>query len=363
LDAIVIIGAGPAGLAAGACLSRRGLPSRLIDRSGAPGGAYASMYAGMTLATPRRFNALPGLALEGSSSHTTVPEYRAYLERYAAHHALSIEQGTVDAVDRCEDGFIVRAGRSTLEARWVVVASGMATFPYSPEQPGAGVPILHASEWRGPQAYAAERLLIIGGGISAVEIAVEAAERGRRVIVSARRPVRLLPPRILGRDPHDYAVLLEKLPPSWFPGYCARHSTFRAANARLPRLVGDGRIDLRPAIVGWEDSSAFFADGFRADVDLAISATGYRYAAPFLPESVERARRAGHVLARGCESTSWPGLFVLGTPCAGGLDSPFLRGIARDAERVAARIEMLAGASLTKIQGCTMDRHRGIGRR
>jgi hypothetical protein len=81
-----------------------------------------------------------------------------------------------------------------------------------------------------------------------------------------------------------------------------------------------------------------FEDGHVAPIDRVIHATGFRFATPFLPPEVRRAR-AGHVEARHGESVSWPGLFVVGTPCAAHVNSEFLRGIAKDAPQVAERIK------------------------
>jgi hypothetical protein len=93
-----------------------------------------------------------------------------------------------------------------------------------------------------------------------------------------------------------------------------------------------------PAVARWDGRRATFADGAQATCDLVVAATGYRFDTPFLPDEVARAP-GGHLRARRCQSVSWPGLYVLGTPCSGRLDSPFLRGMARDAETIARRIE------------------------
>src|SRR5262249_50693746 len=99
-DSVVIIGGGPAGLAAGACLGERPVPFVVPDREGEPGGAYARMFPGIVLASPVAFSALPGLALPAGTEYVSAGEYAAYLRRYADHHRLSLTRATVDRVER-----------------------------------------------------------------------------------------------------------------------------------------------------------------------------------------------------------------------------------------------------------------------
>ena len=80
-----------------------------------------------------------------------------------------------------------------------------------------------------------------------------------------------------------------------------------------------------------------FRDGSVETFDVVFLATGFRFLTPFLPAEVARVK-AGHLSVRDGESTSWPGLFAIGTPCARVLDSEFLRGISRDAAPLAERI-------------------------
>jgi len=335
---VVIIGAGPAGLAAAACLGRRGIESRLLDRSGQPGGAYRRMSESITLASPTDLNALPGLPLEIDAEYTTVPQYRAYLDRYAAHFALRTQRADVSRIEQTGVGFTVRTGDETLAAFAVVVATGMWDYPRE-VHPGGELPAIHAARWRGPAGE--RRLLVIGGGTTGIEVATEAARAGVEVILSVRRPLRILPQRLLGRDLHRYGALLERLPVWLARRYCAQHPTLPGTDLGFSQLRRAGRIDVRPAISAIEGKRVRFADGSEAQADAVVAATGYRFDTPFLPPEVARAP-AGHLEARGAESVSWPGLFVLGTPCAAGLDSHFLRGIARDAELVASRIAALS---------------------
>jgi hypothetical protein len=148
----------------------------------------------------------------------------------------------------------------------------------------------------------------------------------------------LAPETLLGRDVHHYVGPLERLPPWLARGYCAHRPTLPGTDRGFSRLRAEGRITVRPGIARLGlNGRATFVDGTSATFGCIVSATGYRFETPYLPPEVQRAP-AGHVVARHNESRSWPGLFVVGAPCANRLDSEFLRGVARDARLVARAI-------------------------
>ncbi len=340
---VAILGAGPAGLATAACLRARGVGFRLIDRRGEPGGAYREIHEGMTLASPTVFNGLPGLALRSAGDYTRVGEYRAYLLAYAAHHQLTVEKMEVERVERDGDGFTLAArGSPSFRARFVVAATGMWDFPVVPSLPGgfAGR-VLHAREWRGAASIAEERVVVVGGATSAVEIAEDLARSGRRVVVSARSGIKIARQRLLGVDLHHWVGPLDLIPTWVARKYCDTRPTLPAIDLGFSRFVDEKQIDVRPAIAAADGHALRFTDGSRADADLVLFATGFRFDTPFLPSEVARAP-AGHVRTRSGESRSWPGLFLVGSPCAARLNSEFLRGVARDAPLIADRIHALA---------------------
>jgi NADPH-dependent 2,4-dienoyl-CoA reductase/sulfur reductase-like enzyme len=339
----LVVGAGPAGLATAACLRAAGVPFVLVDRAGAPGGAYRALHDGITLASPGALDSLPGFPLDCPTTYVGVAAYRAYLARYAAQAALEITAGEVSGVARAGSGFVARlASGGELRARAVVVATGMWSSPrWPPGLDRCGLPVRHARDWRGPADSGA--LLVIGGATSAVEIAEEAARAGVRVTVAARRKIRLTPATFLGRDVHHYIGPIERLPPWLARGYCARLPTLPATDRGFSRLCAEGRIEVRPEVTEWEPGGrARFADGTTGTFGAVVAATGYTFATPFLPPEVARAA-AGQLVARHNESVSWPGLYVVGAPCANRVGSEFLRGIARDAPLVARAVAARCG--------------------
>lgn len=347
---VLVIGAGPAGLAVSACLKSAGVTFRLVDLHGVPGGAYARAYASMKLASPARYNVLPGLALESAGEYLSVEAYRRYLNAYAAHHGLAVQHDKVRRVERAATGFraTFEHAADTAQYNYVVVATGMFDFPRSPDIPGlnaADAPeVLHAAAWKGPDAFRGRRLLIVGGATSAVEIAEECARAGITTTVSARgKIVKLLPQRILGRDNHDYFRFFESLPRFVMRSFCEGTRNLPGTDLGFGEFRRHGLIEVCDSLVRVDGNSVAFADGSRAQFSAIVLATGYRYEAGFLPADVARAPGLGQPLADGCESRSWTDLFVVGMPCVRGLNSPFLRGIASDASWIAEKISSRIG--------------------
>jgi putative flavoprotein involved in K+ transport len=339
-DPVLIIGGGPAGLSAAACLKMAGIPFRLIDRRGVLGGAYNEIRSDLVLNSPRRYSALPGLAPVAGGEYITAGEIRAYLDKYVQHFALSAERREVVSVQREADGFVVRfADGEEARAPFVVVATGMWDNPVRPTIPGLeSAPVVHAKEWKGPPASG--RVLVIGGATTGIEIAEECARAGLSVVVSTRTGVQILPQRFLGRDLHDFGRFADALPLWLFTKRCDRRFTLPGTDLGYGDLKKAGKIRERGAVARFEGARAIFEQGEPEELEQVVLATGYAFAMPFLGPEVARAT-AGHPRTKKNESTTVSGLFFVGTPCAGAIASEFLRGVAVDAPRVAEAIGAL----------------------
>lgn len=308
---ILIVGAGPSGLATAACLRRRGAQADLVDRHGVPGGAYRRIYEGITLASPTRYTGLPGLEPQ-AGEYINVAQYRGYLDRYAAHHRLSVRKATVAQVKAHTGSFMVAFADEEREYDAVVVATGMFDFPRRLEG------MMHASEWRGPAALPGRRVLIIGGATAAIEIAEECARAALQPTLSVRSRLKIAPRRFLGRDLHDYVVpALRWIPRSMAKAYCEGRQSLPGTDLGFRAFERQGAIRLRGAIQRMQDKTVTFADGVREEFDAIVAATGYRFDRSFV------------------EDEKAPGLYLVGAPCAHSLASEFLYGIREDAEKVA----------------------------
>jgi putative flavoprotein involved in K+ transport len=317
---------------------------------GQPGGAYRRMYDAITLSSPTAFLGLPHLRLRSRRSYLSVGEYQEYLDRYA--HALDIqpERAIVKEMAAADDGLrVALAGhRDPSHYRAVVVATGMCEHPLMPQIAGLSkdnrgaspVRLMHSHEWRGPGEHRGKRMLIVGRGMRGVEIAEECAKAGQRVTISARGAGVAFSTRWAGIDTRrvwfPFTRYLSQLPLGRRL-HCDKPITFRPIDYGYSNYRRAGLVEERGEVAAFEGNVALFKSGSRTEFDVVVMATGYRVSMPFLPENVATSSH-GFPITRQGESVTWPGLFFLGSPCASGVYSQFIHGIAQDARRLARTI-------------------------
>lgn len=331
---VVVIGGGQAGLATAYAALRQGWTPVVLDASAGAGGSWPRYYDSLTLFSPARFSALPGMPFPGDPDRYPVrDEVVAYLGGYAQRLDADLRWGhRVERVERRDGGFVVHTVDGTVvEGRMVVAASGGFSRPHRPLLPGlesfTGT-VLHSAEYRNPALFAGARVVVVGGGNSAVQIAVELAEAAR-VSITTRRPLRWQPQRILGRDFHwwltrtglDTAALGPRLVKGTQP--VLDDGRYRAA-------VRAGRPDHRPLFTRLDGDRVMWSDGSRERVDVLILATGLRPQLAYL-QGTAALDEDGAPLHEGGVSTTVPGLGYVGLERQRSFASATLRGVGRDA--------------------------------
>jgi cation diffusion facilitator CzcD-associated flavoprotein CzcO len=303
----VIIGGGPAGLAAAVELGRRQVPAVVLERSGAVGASWRTRYDRLRLNSSRWFSQLPGARFgRGTGVFPSRDEMVRYLDAYAERHQLDVRLRTaVKRIDRDGDGWIVRTSTGDMAAEHVIVATGYQREGYIPPWPGRerfAAPLLHAADYRNPEPFAGRDVLVVGPGCSGMEIAYDLATGGaRRVRLAVRTP-----PNILVRMPVGplFARALSKLPPERADAVAMaiRRKELGDLSAfglpepeegvfsRLRRLgvapaivdkewieaIKDGRVEVVAGVEALDESLVTLADGARIEPDAVIAATGYR---------------------------------------------------------------------------------------
>lgn len=336
---VIVVGAGPAGLATAACLRRLGVRFRLVDRRGATGGAYRVMDPDLLMTSPSRLIRLPGLGTGDLDRYATAGAFSGYLARYAHTHELAAEPGIVEAVASAPPGYRVsiRSGDRVeqVHAPAVVFATGMFDTPVIPEIAGqAEVVAIHSSVFRAAHLTAARRVVVIGGASSAIEIAEAAARHGCKVTIAVRK-LEISRPTVLGIDPAIALFpVLSRISPTRF---CEGRVTVPGVDRGFGALRKAGAIEVAPPVTRIDGSRCTFADRRAVDADLVVFATGYRYTLPALPADVPLTPR-GIPRCDGARTRAHAGLWFVGLPCARSAASQYLYGISRDAEFVARRI-------------------------
>ncbi len=348
-EPVLVVGAGPAGLAVAKCLGDLDVAIRLIDAHGAAGGAYARMYPPIRLSSPTAYLGPPGTPLRAPSPYVSAGQYQDYLQSYASRHSLVVERRRVTGITRVAGRYRVEYHSAPADVyAAVVVATGMSDHPNVPDLPNlarSGTParpelrILHSDDWQGPDALPGRRILVVGGGMRAVEIAEECVNRGLRPIVSVRgRFQRPFSRTMLGLDLRFVVFpFLRRLPIGLVIRRCWSGWRFRGIDHGFNRCLREGAILLAPRLVQLSGRTARFADSSEAIVDVVVLATGYRYEMPFLPAGIPRSPQGNPLVTRGT-CREWPGLFVVGVPCALRADSHFIHGMAADAQVVARQV-------------------------
>lgn len=306
---VVVVGAGPAGLAAAAELRRRGLNPVMLERGEAHAARWRSRYAGLRLNTFRAFSHLPGQRLPREAGRYASREaFIEYLDGYARKNSLDVRLG-VEAYRverRPSGGWIVGTSQGSVESRNVVVATG---WDAEPKLPGWAAEtdfdghLLHASQVRDLVVFEGLQVLVVGAGNSGIDLAGLLVRAGAKVTVSMRTAPNFFPRDWLGVPLGPSVLIAEHLPPrpvdalgrfiQWqVYGNLSTYGIPRAPQGYMTRFrqgginpaVDDGFIAAvktgQARVVGevqrLDGDGAILADTQRVPADAVICATGYR---------------------------------------------------------------------------------------
>jgi putative flavoprotein involved in K+ transport len=373
---VLIVGAGPAGLACAAAIRHAGLRAVVLERANAVGASWRQHYDRLRLNTSRWFSSLPGARYPpGTKLFPSRDDMIRYLENYVEHHALDIRVSTqVQRIDRDDDEWVVCTPSGVFGSAHVVIATGLNNDPLLPnwaEQARRRVTLIHSSEYRNPDPFVGQAVLVVGAGSSGMEIAGDLAEADvQSVYLSVRTAPNILLRTIGGLPGDPAAMVLLELPPRLADAVLAgiRRVTvgdLRRYGLRRPKegpfermqrdgtapaivdkqvldLIRSGRIEVVAGVESFDEQGARLRDGRRLEVDAVIAATGYR------PNLEPLVGHLGVLDERGtprCPSGEEmaPGLRFVGfRPVPG-----FLGDVGRQAKRLAKEIARQRRAALS----------------
>lgn len=339
---VIVIGGGQAGLATGYFLRRTGLRFAIVDGEPDPGGAWRHGWASLRLFSPAQWSSLPGWPMPSSGqAYPTRDEVVAYLAAYEARYDLPvIRPAAVDLVRAEAGALVVETCPATWRARAVVSATGTWRAPYWPPYPGqshfAGVQI-HSAQYERPEAFAGQRVLVVGGGNSGAQILAEVSQVADTTWVTPAPPT-FLPDDVDGR------VLFERATARW--------QTQQGTTVDAPPPGGLGDIVMTPSV---KDARArgilkpvrpferFTPDGvvwptrLETKVDAVIWCTGFRPALQHL-SGLGVVEPSGRVAVEGTRSVKEPRLWLVGYGEWTGFASATLTGVMRSARDTALQI-------------------------
>jgi putative flavoprotein involved in K+ transport len=396
---VVVIGAGPAGLAMSACLTAHGLDHVVLERGQVGERWRRGSWNSLRLLTPNWLNRLPDRNYSGAdpNGYMTKDEFIAYLTEYADSFAAPlVTNAEVTCVSNAGGNYRIESTQGTWSAQAIVIATGQCSTPHVPAIGQALSPCfdqLHSSGYRSPQSLVNGGVLVVGASASGIQIAEELHQSGRQVILAAGRHTRL-PRRYRGRDIMwwlDRLGILDDRSADISDLASARRqpslqlagrdepsldlARLRAAGVRVmgravsvSRTMLDFANDLAETTAAAEHTlnrmlaridEGIWRWGIRADMpdkrdsvvlesiaarlDLAASgvrtivwATGYRPEYRWL--DLPNMNHKGQLLGHG-GITAMPGIYVLGLRWLRRRSSSFIQGIGRDATELAWEIE------------------------
>nr|WP_211262602.1 NAD(P)-binding domain-containing protein [Nitriliruptor alkaliphilus] len=320
---VMVVGAGQAGLSAAYFLAGRGFaPHRefvVLDANAAAGGAWQHRWRSLRLRDVHGLYPLPGVETiadgddEDEARDVVARAFARYERRFGLPVVRPVIVGSVREADDASDRLLVDTERGTWRARALINATGTWTRPFWPTYPGAdrfGGRQLHTADYDGPDGFAGQHVVVVGGGHSAVQHLAELAEVTTTTWVTRRPPAWRDTPfdEAAGRAAVtrvEEAVAAGRRPSSVVsvtglavtPAVEAARE--RGVLERLPifdRLTHDG--------VAWDD-------GRHVRADVVLWATGFRHAIDHLaPLGLRDA--AGGVRMAGTQVAADPRIHLLG---------------------------------------------------
>ncbi|HQJ36030.1 MAG TPA: NAD(P)-binding domain-containing protein [Rhodoglobus sp.] len=309
---VVIVGAGPAGLAAARALALRDIDYVQLERHTDVGGIWdidnpgTPMYKSAHFISSRDKSGFYDYPMPASfadyPSRTQILDYtRAFADEFGLRQRIRF--GTsVTSVTEDSGVWTVHTTDGTIQARAVIACSGVTWDARIPDVPGTfDGEIIHSVNYRDTSQFAGKRVLIVGLGNSGADIACDAAASADTAYISTRRGYHFIPKHILG-EPSDNT--------EWLPIWGERllynimkpivigdvrrwglpkpdHKLFEShplLNTQLLHYLQHGDITAKPGIERFDGPDVVFTDGSRAQIDLVVFATGYDMSIPYVPD-------------------------------------------------------------------------------
>jgi thioredoxin reductase len=353
---VCIIGAGSSGIVAAEVLNARGVSFDCFEIGSAVGGNWryendngmSSAYRSLHINTSRRVMAFKTFPMP--DHYPDYPDHfqmAAYFDEYVDHFGLRekirfrTEVLSVEPVDGEWDVTVEGPdGRETNRYRAVLVANGHHWDPRWPEPafPGSDAfsgEQIHAHHYREADVLRGKRVLVLGIGNSATDIAVESSRIGDATFIAMRRGAYVLPKYINGKPIDELSNPITSMLPIPIQRFFASralgiaagdmtayglpkpdHKLFQAhptvSSELLPRL-GHGDIRVKPNIDRFSGGRTIrFVDGSEEEIDLVVYCTGYRMTFPFFAADVFSAPDNHLPLYRRVASVEQPGLHFIG---------------------------------------------------
>ncbi|HEX6447819.1 MAG TPA: FAD-dependent oxidoreductase [Streptosporangiales bacterium] len=284
---VAVIGAGQGGLSTAYHLRRFGFAPEtgfvVLDADDAPGGAWQHRAGSLTMAKVHGIFRLPGTSFqpaEQDAERAVSEVVAAYFADYERRFALPVHRPVrVRSVSRDGEGLIVTTDDGDWSARAVVNATGTWSRPYWPSYPGAADFAggqLHYADYRGPEAFAGRRVIVVGGGHSAMHVLSEIGDVAASTTWVTRRPPAFRDEEFTPEIGRNAVALVEERVRAGLPPQSVVSVTGLSYTTVVREALAKGALDRLPMFDRLTPGGAEWDDGRRVDADVVLWCTGFR---------------------------------------------------------------------------------------
>ncbi|MFC8413394.1 NAD(P)-binding domain-containing protein [Streptomyces coelicoflavus] len=318
---VVVIGAGQAGLAAAYHLRRTGFePERdfvVLDHSPGPGGAWQFRWPSLTYGKVHGMHALPGMELTGADPERPSAEVvGGYFADYERTFDLRVLRPVdVRAVREGTGGRLrVETSAGSWSTRALINATGTWDRPFWPRYPGQETfrgRQLHTARYAGPEEFAGQRVVVVGGGASGTQHLLEIAPYAAATTWVTRRPP------VFREGPFDEeagraaVALVEERVRQGLPPRSVVSVTGLPLNDAIRAGLESGVLDRQPMFDRITPEGVEWSDGRRVAADVILWATGFRPAIEHL-RPLRLREAGGGVRIEGTRAVADPRIHLVG---------------------------------------------------
>lgn len=342
----IVIGAGQAGLAAGYYLKQFNQNFLILDKGREVAESWINRYDSLVLFTPRMYDALPGLQFEGESHGFPIKnEMVRYLKQYADKFNLPIKfQTEVVNVQNRKKTFYIETNQGVFESKNLVIATGAFQTPRVPsfsKKMLKDINQLHSSEYKNPSQLIEGNVLIVGGGNSGAQIAVELSKEKETYLAISQKLSYL--PLVLNRKSifwwFDKLGILKASSNSLI-GKAIQKKGDPIFGYELKEAVKRMEVSLKPKVIDGKQNEITFKDLTTLKVDNIIWATGFHSVYPWL--EIKEVFNTEGKLVHHRGTTSVKGLYFIGLPWQYRRGSALLQGVGFDARYIVEHLKSLS---------------------
>lgn len=339
----IVIGAGQAGLAVGYHLKRHEQSFVILDLGKEVGESWLRRYDSLVLFTPRLYDSLPGLLLEGDPhGFPTKHEIAVYLKRYAEKFELPIKfQTEVLRVQYRDKVFLVETSQGAFQSKNLIIGTGAFEAPQIPKfskDLSNDIVQLHSSAYKNPSQLIEGNVLVVGGGNSGAQIAVELSKE-RETFLAVSKQLSYLPLTIKNKSIFwwlDRSGILKATSNS-LVGKAVRKKGDPIFGYDVKDAVSRKEITIKPKVTGGAGNQITFEDMSLLKVKNIIWATGFESKYPWLEIKGVFDKKGKVIHNRGI--TTVEGLYFIGLPWQHRRGSALLQGVGADAEYIVQHLK------------------------